>query len=539
MFEQVQGEFYLVAKKRETVGNQTVMVVQQQRDFLSCKKSGTVTYTPLLESKINWNLCSEKPNVDKPLPYTSDDLTEAQVAENKKEWLRRIAPPPPINKTKLWGFVKQYLYHHMELPDERLYDVLTAWVFATWVPELWNTAPYVFFLGPKSSGKTRSLSVLQSICFRGKISISTTPPALFRSIEKYGVVPFLDEAEVYNQDNKLDVIACLNAGYKRESGNVERFQGDVEHGDVVTFHVFGFKGIAGTEALKSTLESRSVVVRMAKNTRDLAVTLNADMATLIRNGLLRWRFETLLDSKPAVQKQELKSASFEDFGSFEEFYAATRPCLDLPPEFLVMRNSRVVELFLPLYLVSDGAARDVVVDYAKTVHGEQRTEENTSTEAEVLLALLDCCDLVECGIVPNSVVEAAYNRERPVKEQLWGKSLTGKVAAMGFTRGRTRKGMRGFVWDTKKLTRLCERYGFNPENYDLTPTEPKQATLATSQRTIQSVGPVMTDINSGVCPNCKLGDVPLEFEVTYTDGATIQVCALCGGAIYETEQNKP
>ncbi len=516
IFEQVEGEQFLLNN------GQTAKIIP---------KGTNTAYTPISQDEINWNLC-----------------TPTQIQ--------------PVNKKKLWRFIKRFIWRSVELPDERLYEVLTAWVFATWISEKWGTAPYVFFVGVKNSGKTRGLETLQVLTCRGKISVSATAPALFRSIEKFNCVPFLDEAEVYNQDEKVDVIACLNAGYKRRSAIIERCQGDNQ--EIKSFHVFGFKGIAGTEALKATLESRSIIITMAKNTRQLDIVLNDKAAQTIRNRLLQWRFETLLGN--TIQNQQTVNATFDDeydeFDDYDEYDAKTKATLDIPEELRAIKNARVVEIFMPLCAVADEAEKKIIVDYAKAVSSQQKTEENTSIESEILLAIITASDHVENGAVANEYIENAFNFERTQKEQLFGKTLTSKIAALGFERCRVGK-KRGFTWDTKKLRLLCERFGFDPENYQLKPKATSLLQSSDSSETSQSSEsykqnnrlqiPKLLSLDQVVvchvldldqravdqlCPMCNQQPLDILYNVEFYDHSTAKICFNCGSRVLEHLQSQ-
>lgn len=509
-FEQIEGEKYLLNNGE---------IVAYIPNGANCK------YIPLPKDQVNWNLC-----------------TKTSVT--------------PVDKKKLWRFVRAFLYKSVELPDDRLYDVLTAWVFATWVSELWGTVPYIFFLGPKNSGKTRGLEALQMLSFRGKFSISSTPAALYRSIEKYGVIPFLDEAEVYNQEQKGDVIACLNAGYKRRSGKIERCKGD-NNDEIVNFNVFGFKVIAGTESMKATLESRSIIINMAKNTRHIDIIINDRAAQEIRNKLLVWRFETLIGNKIAPQRllhEALESNEYDEYDEYDEFDAKTKALLDIPEELRAIRNSRVIELFAPLTAVTDSPEREIIVEYAKTVASQQKTEENTSLEADLVLAILSCSSSITNGAIANNVIEAAYNEGRPLKEQLYGKTLTSKIAALGFERCRVGK-KRGFSWNTKLLRRLCERFGFDPDNFVSDVPSPlidssyssNSSESSNSSTQLQRIDyskvasctviPSEERKFNQICPICQeKRDLP--WNLKFFDGTQAAVCNQCGSRCLEAQKQK-
>lgn len=509
VFEQIEGQKFFLNN-----GKTVSQITDTVNDL-------DIIYAPISQENINWKLC------------TTTKLK-------------------PVDKKKLWQFVKQFIYNNVELPDDKQYEILTAWVFATWLPELWKVAPYVFFVGIKNSGKTHALEVLQQICFRAKISVSSTAPALFRSIEKYGCIPFIDESETLSQESSVDIVACLNAGYKRSSAMVERCQGDNGNQDIMTFHVFGFKGIAGTKSLIATLESRSIIFNMAKNTRRLDVVLNENLAEMIRNRLLQWRFETLLNgSVSTCTTQELVDDDVYDAcDTYDACDSKTRTIPNLPEEFLAIENGRVIELFTPLYAVADEESRKIIIEYAKTVTSHQKTEENTSTDSEILLALLECHDLVEKGIVPRTVIENTFNKDRPEKERLYGEKLTNKITALGLESGRTSK-KRGFVWNSKKLIALCQRFGFDPASYALetnnTPlglvSQPSQLEQPKQMPSLDKVAFCrVLDLEQRAidqtCQMCNQTPCDILYNVEFYDHSTAKICFNCGSRVLEHLQRQ-
>jgi len=396
-FEQVQNRQYL------TNTNQLVQSIETTDE-----NNQPIRYIPLEQSEISWLLCTQTPAV--------------------------------FNKTQLWTDIKAYLYEYLELPEETQYDVLTAWVFANWIPELWNTVPYLFFFGAKNTGKTQALAILQYISYRANFNVCCTPAVLFRSIEKDNIIPFLDEAEVFKKETADDILACLNAGYKRVSGVIRRFQGDTKTGAIVGFRVFGFKAIAGTAKLKNTLESRCITVHMMQNTRDISQFIDDNQTQTIRDQLLQWRFWALQNLKiPRTKTEFLQS---------------------LPPEFKEMRNKRVVELFLPLYFVSDQEVKPLIVEYAQTVCGDQADEEATSIYAEIISAMCNRRGLVKNGMLELKEILNEVNQNRGPAEQISSTKKIGDIVeSLAFQKkpcGHNR--LVGVVWDEKKLERLKLRY---------------------------------------------------------------------------------
>jgi len=272
-------------------------------------------------------------------------------------WPLCTQTPAKYDKPQLWQTIKQYIYKHIDLPDERLYDILTAWIFANWIPEKWNTVPYLYFYSSAISGKTRALSILQNISYRSVFGVCYSPLTLLDIIDKHNITLFIDDIDICSKKENPELTACLNAGYKRETGFVQYFQGDAVTGKIRNFRVFGFKAIAGNFKPQSTFVSRSIIVRMAKNTRDIKFFTDKIETQTIRDQLLQWRFWAL------------KNLTITDT---EEAQLQA-----LPDEFKAMLNSRVLELFLPLYLVADDDVKPVIAEYAQNVYHSSQNEVKT------------------------------------------------------------------------------------------------------------------------------------------------------------------
>ena len=193
----------------------------------------------------------------------------------------------------LWDDVKSYIFSHVDFSDPRLYDVKTAWIMMTWIPESFNVAPYWRYIGTKNTGKTRALEVDQQLSYRGTLSPSVTEAALYRLIEKYHITYLLDETEIYNNEQKQATQHVLNAGYRR--GQLVLRCEKAENGEIIVvgYNPFGPKALGGTKILKDTLESRCIPVVMEKNIRKVNFVLNLAEAKKLRSRLLLWRFRRL------------------------------------------------------------------------------------------------------------------------------------------------------------------------------------------------------------------------------------------------------
>ena len=224
------------------------------------------------------------------------DDEERQIRyDPEKHPLWPLSGEPMEPGLDLWDSVRGYVYDHVELPDERLYDIVTAWILLSWIKEGFDIVPYLRFLGMKNTGKTRGLRVLLHLCYRGVLSPSITEAVLYRLCHDYNVTYLLDETEHYSNEAKASIQNVLNAGYKRDSQVLRCATAEDGSIIVVGFDVFGPKGIAGTRTLRDTLESRCVPIIMARNTRDVRYDIDRRGAKELRSKLLLWRFRRLHD----------------------------------------------------------------------------------------------------------------------------------------------------------------------------------------------------------------------------------------------------
>lgn len=216
---------------------------------------------------------------------------EVYVPYKRVPWSLATEATPYESAEHLFEDVRDCIMTHLDHPNKATYNVLASWAMATWLQEKWRSVPYLQFYGPFESGKTRALEILSQLSFRAWLSLYTTSANLYRPLQQWHPTLFLDESEVYGDRN--EILAILNAGYRRGQ-YVARQVEDKEHGfRTEFFDVFGFKALASTETFAQTLVSRCITFKMSKATRPVKLFIDEDQTQKLRNQLLMWRFETL------------------------------------------------------------------------------------------------------------------------------------------------------------------------------------------------------------------------------------------------------
>lgn len=201
---------------------------------------------------------------------TLDELVGAarikeQEAEGEGLFPEVIPYDEPVDLADLLDEISKTIRRFIAM-DEHQADLATLWATASWFVDAVHFAPIALINAPaKACGKTQLLTVLQKLAPRGAQCAGISPSVLFRMIEKHRVNLFVDEIETVLKENE-ELRGLLDAGHSRDSAYVWR---NVLVGDdyvPTRFGVFGFKAIAGINAvaLTDTVTSRSIVFEMRR-----------------------------------------------------------------------------------------------------------------------------------------------------------------------------------------------------------------------------------------------------------------------------------
>jgi hypothetical protein len=328
------------------------------------------------------------------------------------------------SEEELWSEVKKFIFAHIDLQEG--YDVLTAWVLASWTPEKWNAVPYLFFFGPAASGKSRALEVLKALGHRPLTSASASLSTIFRVIQMWNTTLFLDETEIYMRKERSEILNLLNSGYRQ--GMLVMRTEETKDGkyEVKFYDCFGFKALAGTKDLIDTLKSRCIVFSMSKATRELRADIDEEWAAAIREKLLMYRFKML------SQKERPE-----------------------PPNLL---KGRLRELFDPLILVAPLSEKDAISEQAKRIEATLKEEEETSLDSIAFKAIFKLHEetgdekilIADIGKITNEALEV---------DEMLNSITVGMVAKrLGFKK--CLKGhKRAIRWNNEIAERLAYRYG--------------------------------------------------------------------------------
>jgi hypothetical protein len=411
------------------------------------------------------------------------------IPKSKDEipWLLPSCPKEYGSEKGLYSEIRQFIYDHLDLSFEWQYDILTAWIVAQWRQEEWSSCPYISVIGPKNSGKSRVEEVLQQLSYRGIFSPSMSNATLFHAIERDHVAVFFDEAEfLVDRKEKSELLSIINNGY-RKGGKVYRF--NVDKNTYEFYNVYGFKVFASTRVLAETLENRSIVIYMQRNTRPIRLRIDTHKAAELRGKLLLYRFRHL-------QNVDTSTAS-----DATDAYLERRT-----------RDNRLIEIFTPLMKVTDGMpTQERIIEAFVTIAKIRETEEQLSLEAVIVEAIVKSKDKLENGKLSISAITEVFNADRQEKEKWRADSVGRQVKKLGFESCRTSNGKRGIFWNETLFLKLQQRF------------------LCLPQKASEAVNAVEVS-NSEIQINSTLEEGVLLRHVL-----PAEPCELCGGSAVEWE----
>jgi hypothetical protein len=336
-------------------------------------------------------------------------------------------PSEPIEyetEDQLYNNVKTYIHTHLDLANESGYDILTAFVFKTWIEELFDFTCYLGFFGREAVGKSRGLEVLNQLCFRSWFTTGLTVATLFRLVERFNPTLLLDESEFLTSEERKELVSLLNAGQRRGL-TIPRMKG--EHAEEVEFFsVYCPKVLSGTQQLKRTTTSRMIVFTMTKNVRSIPRRIDTTEGLKLRSQLLMWRFKKIAQMKNSLTLEQ-RLAGTELKATTE--YPGLEPL-----------SGRTFELFYPLYYSAPPTARNNILEFAKELEETKLKAEKTELSSMIFEAILNLKDQAHRGLLLLKQIAQYINANQPPNYWITEKTIGSKCSQMGFEKTRVSQG---------------------------------------------------------------------------------------------------
>ena len=218
-------------------------------------------------------------------------------------------------RSDLWDDVRDYISRYWKAKDGTDYDMLTAWVLATWFRENQRATTHLMTHGKTTNGKTRLLNTLSRLCYRGLVTGSATPASMFRHIHEYNMTYFISEYHGISPDAQRELDNIVRLGQKRGE-KVTRSEQNPGGGYVPkTFDPFSNVAIASQFNVADDIANRCIQISARKadgRVPDLPLAEMDNVSEEIRNKLLFERLALHHSSEWQEAKREAEEYLFEN-----------------------------------------------------------------------------------------------------------------------------------------------------------------------------------------------------------------------------------
>ena len=364
----------------------------------------------------------------------------------------------------LYNALKAFLQLHLYFSNVIYYDVVAAWILATWRIEEWRASGPLYLLGPINSGKTTVIEVLEELAFRGIRGGSMSTATMFRLSHAYTPALLIDESQVYNRDEWAEAQALINERY-RPGGKVWRMTGEGHSMTPQAFNSWGATALASSHAPWEALGSRALLIRMEKgkpekhtSTPDFYV-----QAARLRSQLLQYRFNKL-NTRPTLADPE----------------APTDPVTAMLDE---VQDERTKEVAYPLLIVADPLCHRILMDYFLRLEEEHQAIEEGSDFAAYVIAISNATPVSGKVSVEDVRVELAKLWEQwdlekskfvDARQMPSPKWVSKTLQTLGFKPTRMpQTGRTGIFLDPDLLARLKLRYRTSSLSSPPSPASPE------------------------------------------------------------------
>lgn len=148
-------------------------------------------------------------------------------------------------------------------------SVLALWAIGTYFYTMFPAYPYLALNGPKNSGKSTVLRILQPMAFNMISTSDPTGPSMFRMIHYTSCTVGIDEAERYHnpRDPGMQQIRqLLNSGYKSGMPAIRLVGEDMKP---QAFDVYSPKIMAAIMGMEDILASRCIAIPMRRTDKKM------------------------------------------------------------------------------------------------------------------------------------------------------------------------------------------------------------------------------------------------------------------------------
>jgi len=369
--------------------------------------------------------------LDKTL-YFVEDASISPLVDDRWKWenIQDFIKSPKCQEN-LYQIVKHLLMRYLEFPSEAHYGLVSVWVIATYFAHLFPAFPFLLFLGPKETGKSKTLEIMELLAFNAVKVKTVTEAALCDTTNG------LKGTVVFDQAEKLPIkmVGFLADSYKRAGAKrriIERKKGKRI---VRVFSGYGPKSFVSTSILNHDLMDRCCQINMQRTVRPLPDLLGTERGwsvirdMMYRFVLLKWKHvQDVYNSTPSTGTRR---------GELWRPLSAVLKVLNVPAKEI----ERIMETF---------------------VKGTEKTENRLSSSEEALFQVLleRSENEKKFEMKPSDILEAmeSFMDKNEHQTSQW----VGKTIALfnlsKERKKRTRKKIVHYIFESQSVKDIAKRY---------------------------------------------------------------------------------
>jgi hypothetical protein len=198
------------------------------------------------------------------IPEASEFLMRWRIGDIQHFVEGEIVEPAAVFKAVYETFTR-----YVDFKSKVESAILSLWTIGTYFYTMFPAYPYVALNGPKNSGKSTVLRVLQPLAFNMISTSDPTGASMFRLINNNGCTVGIDEAERYHNPKDAgmqQIRQLLNSGYKQGMPAIRLIGEDLKP---QAFDVYSPKILAAIAGLEDVLASRCIAIPMRRTDKKM------------------------------------------------------------------------------------------------------------------------------------------------------------------------------------------------------------------------------------------------------------------------------
>ena len=167
----------------------------------------------------------------------------------------------PLCPEGLYDRIKSALKGYLELPSDAYYGLVAVWIIATYFAHAFPAFSFLLFCGPKESGKSKALEMLELMSFNSAKVQEITVAALGDTTDGMRGTLLIDQAESLKQG----LVGLLADSYKRAGAKRRIISSRKGKRVIREFSAYGPKVFASTKPLHADLADRCCCIAMQRS----------------------------------------------------------------------------------------------------------------------------------------------------------------------------------------------------------------------------------------------------------------------------------